>query len=50
LKNLPYGRHGARGTPIGPFDLQIGATELRHGLVVVTNNVREFGPAILKGG
>lgn len=31
-----------RGTPIGPFDLLIGATALRHGLVIVTNNVREF--------
>ena len=32
----------ARGTPIGPFDLLIGATALHHGLVIVTNNVREF--------
>lgn len=32
----------ARGTPIGPFDLLIGATALRHGLVIVTNNTREF--------
>jgi tRNA(fMet)-specific endonuclease VapC len=32
----------ARGTPIGPFDLLIGATALRHGLVMVTNNIREF--------
>lgn len=31
-----------RGTPIGPFDLLIGATALRHGLTIVTNNVREF--------
>ena len=32
-----------RGTPIGPFDLLIGATAFHHGLVVVTNNIREFG-------
>jgi tRNA(fMet)-specific endonuclease VapC len=32
----------ARGTPIGPFNLLIGATALRHGLAIVTNNVREF--------
>ena len=27
----------------GPFDLLIGATAFRHGRVIVTNNVREFG-------
>ena len=32
----------ARGTPIGSYDLLIGATALRHGLAIVTNNVREF--------
>lgn len=32
----------ARGTPIGPFDLLIGATAFRHRLVIVTNNTREF--------
>ena len=30
------------GTPIGPYDLQIAATALVHGLTVVTRNVREF--------
>ena len=31
-----------RGRPIGAFDLLIGATALRYGLVLVTNNTREF--------
>lgn len=31
------------GTPIGPYDLQIAAIALVHGLVVVTHNVKEFG-------
>lgn len=31
------------GTPIGPNDLLIGAIALAHGLIVVTNNTREFG-------
>lgn len=31
-----------RGKPIGAFDLLIGATALRHGLVLVTSNTREF--------
>jgi len=31
-----------RGTPIGPYDLQIAAIALRHGLSVVTNNTDEF--------
>ena len=30
------------GTPIGPHDLQIAAIALRHGLTLVTHNVREF--------
>lgn len=34
---------GAQGTPIGPHDLLIAATALRHGLALVTRNVREFG-------
>ena len=32
-----------RGQPIGPLDFQIAATALAHGLVMVTNNVTEFG-------
>ena len=31
------------GTPIGPYDLQIAAIALVHGLIVVTHNTREFG-------
>src|SRR5258707_692780 len=31
------------GTPIGPYDMQIAAIALAHGLVVVTHNTREFG-------
>jgi tRNA(fMet)-specific endonuclease VapC len=31
-----------RGTPIGPYDLQIAAIGRAHGWVVVTNNTREF--------
>lgn len=30
------------GTPIGPFDTQIAAIAMAHGLTVVTNNAREF--------
>lgn len=33
----------AAGTPIGPYDLQIAAIALVHGLIVVTHNTREFG-------
>lgn len=33
----------AAGTPIGPYDLQIAAIALAHGLIVVTHNTREFG-------
>lgn len=32
-----------RGTPIGPNDLMIAAIALAHGLIVVTDNVSEFG-------
>ncbi len=32
----------ARGRQIGPMDMLIAATGLGHGLVVVTNNQREF--------
>lgn len=31
-----------RGTPIGPFDLQIAAIALANGLTLVTHNVAEF--------
>ena len=41
-----FGRERARleslGTPIGPFDLQIGAIAIVNGLTVVTHNIREF--------
>jgi len=30
------------GSPIGPFDLQIAAIAIVHGLILVTHNVREF--------
>jgi len=31
------------GTPIGPYDMQIAAIAVVHGLIVVTHNTREFG-------
>jgi tRNA(fMet)-specific endonuclease VapC len=31
------------GTPIGPYDMQIAAIALAHGLILVTHNTREFG-------
>jgi tRNA(fMet)-specific endonuclease VapC len=31
-----------RGTPIGPYDVMIAGTALRHGLVMVTSNGDEF--------
>ena len=31
------------GTPIGDMDLLIGATAVRHGLTMLTNNRRHFG-------
>jgi tRNA(fMet)-specific endonuclease VapC len=31
-----------RGTPIGPYDLQIAGVALANGLTIVTRNVREF--------
>lgn len=41
-----YGRIRAAlelaGTPIGPFDMQIAATAVAHGLIVVTHNTAEF--------
>jgi len=41
-----YGRIRATlekaGTPIGPYDMQIAAIALVHGLIVVTHNTREF--------
>jgi tRNA(fMet)-specific endonuclease VapC len=30
------------GTPIGPYDLLIAAQAIRHGLQLITANVREF--------
>jgi tRNA(fMet)-specific endonuclease VapC len=54
LQLLPYGseaakayaslraRLEAKGTPIGPLDLLIAAHALSAGLVLVTNNTREF--------
>jgi tRNA(fMet)-specific endonuclease VapC len=32
----------AAGTPVGPYDMQIAAIALVHGLIVVTHNIREF--------
>ena len=31
-----------RGTPIGPYDIMIAGTAMRHGLVMVTSNAEEF--------
>ena len=36
------GRLKAAGTPIGDFDLLIGATALRHDLTLLSNNRRHF--------
>ena len=33
----------ARGTPIGPYDMQIAAIALAHGVTLVTHNTQEFG-------
>lgn len=33
----------AKGTPIGPYDLQIAAIAIANNLVLVTHNTREFG-------
>ena len=32
-----------KGTPIGPYDLQIAAIAMAHGLILVTHNTDEFG-------
>jgi len=32
-----------QGIPIGPYDMFIAAQAIAHGLVLVTDNVREFG-------
>ncbi len=37
------GRLRAAGTPIGDFDLLIGATALRHNLTLLSKNRRHFG-------
>ena len=54
LKTLPFEREDAnataavraalarRGTPIGPYDVMIAGTALRHGLILVTSNSDEF--------
>ncbi|CAG1008487.1 tRNA(fMet)-specific endonuclease VapC [Anaerolineae bacterium] len=43
---LEYGRICARleqaGTPIGPYDMQIAAIAIVHGLIVITHNTAEF--------
>jgi tRNA(fMet)-specific endonuclease VapC len=31
-----------RGTPIGPYDIMIAGTAVRHGLLMVTSNGSEF--------
>lgn len=36
------GRLRAQGRTIGDFDLLIGATAIRHGLAILTNNRRHF--------
>jgi len=52
--SLPFDDHAAlragdlrahlarQGTPIGPYDMQIAAIALAHGLTLVTHNTREF--------
>jgi len=44
---VEYGRIRAHlenaGTPIGPYDMQIAAIAMVHGLIVVTHNTKEFG-------
>jgi tRNA(fMet)-specific endonuclease VapC len=54
LRELPFQREDAqaaaavraslrkRGTPIGPYDVMIGGTAVRHGLILVTSNSDEF--------
>ncbi|WP_127077132.1 type II toxin-antitoxin system tRNA(fMet)-specific endonuclease VapC [Rhodomicrobium lacus] len=54
LEVLPFGNKGAAhygqvraeleraGTPCGPHDMQIGGHARSEGLIVVTNNMREF--------
>jgi tRNA(fMet)-specific endonuclease VapC len=54
VRSLPFDSAAARnfgeirahlaqqGTPIGPYDLQIAAIALAHGLILVTHNTREF--------
>ena len=32
----------AKGTPIGPYDLQIAAIALANNLILITNNISEF--------
>ncbi len=34
------------GSPIGPYDMQIAAIAVVHGLIVVTHNTSEFGPIV----
>ena len=36
------GRLRAEGSIIGDFDILIGATAIRHGLILLTNNRRHF--------
>jgi tRNA(fMet)-specific endonuclease VapC len=55
LEVLPFGTKAAvhygqvraelerAGTPCGPHDMQIGGHARSEGLIVVTNNIREFG-------
>ena len=37
------GRLKEAGTPISDFDLLIGCTAIRHGLILLSNNRRHFG-------
>ena len=39
---MERGRLRAEGTIIGDFDILIGATAIRHGLTLLTNNRRHF--------
>lgn len=45
-----YGQSRARlakqGTPIGPYDQQIAAVALAHGLTLVTHNTKEFSRVV----
>ena len=42
MRNTIRAQLAAQGTPIGAYDILIAATALRHGLIMVSHNRREF--------